>query len=355
MASDLEVDVVCYFEYDTRIVEEIQNTGANVKTLKLSRRINVLSLVKILRKVTKANEPDFVHIQYMAPGALPILSAKLAGVKTIYATVHQPWTKLYGYYAKIILRVASLLTKKFVSVSLNVEKSWFGRATLYDENKLLKIQPHHFTIHNAIDILAIQRIISETNSPEIRNELNIPKEKIVIGAISRLRHEKGIDLLIDAFSLLTESKPGAHLLIVGTGPDIEILKKKAKESSISSQVTFYGDAAWERAMELLSVIDIVVVPSRFEGFGLTAAEAMAAGKTVIASDTYGLKEIVIDNVTGFLFRVDDSFALMTAMEILISNPQLRISQGKAGTERVKAHFSTEIFGDKIKALYDSAS
>ena len=127
----------------------------------------------------------------------------------------------------------------------------------------------------------------------LKCELAIPAGIPVIGAVSRLRHEKGIDLLLEAFTFLIRSGEKAHLLLVGSGPDEKKLKDTIQTYELNSSVTFYGEAEWERAMQLMAIMDIVVVPSRFEGFGLTAAEAMAAGKPVIASDTSGLKEVVI--------------------------------------------------------------
>ena len=114
-----------------------------------------------------------------------------------------------------MLRAASLLTTKFIAVSQNAEKSWFGTSGLFDENKPLKLQPHHFTIHNAIDTDRISKIISEVSVTDLKSELAIPAGIPVIGAVSRLRHEKGIDILIEAFTLLIRSGEKAHLLLVG--------------------------------------------------------------------------------------------------------------------------------------------
>ena len=105
-------------------------------------------------------------------------------------------------------------------------------------------------------------------------------------------------------------------------------------------------------MRFLSVIDIVVVPSRFEGFGLTAAEAMAVGKPVIASDTTGLREIIVHGESGILFPVDDIFALKEAIEQLIENPSLRRQYSNNGLERVKKNFGIDLYKNKIKALYN---
>jgi glycosyltransferase involved in cell wall biosynthesis len=347
-----KVCVLCYFEFDDYIVEEFHSTGSKVELLNLNRMTGPLSLINILRVKIRSVKPDIVHVQYMAPGTLPIIAARLAVVKRIFATVHQPYTKSHGRRAKIMLRASSLLTTRFIAVSQYAEKSWFGTSGLFDETKPLKLQPHHFTIHNAIDAERIQKIISAVNIDDLKSELAIPAGIPVIGAVSRLRHEKGIDLLIDAFNQLIKSGVNAHLLLVGNGPNEKTLKDNVQLYELNSNVTFYGKAEWERAMQLMSVMDIVAVPSRFEGFGLTAAEARAMGKPVVASDTSGLKEVVIDDETGILFPVENSKALKAALEHLIRDPNLRDLFGNAGRERVIRNFSLELFSKKIKALYN---
>jgi len=351
----LRVNVLCYFEYDDRIVQKFRETGCLVKLLGLNRRIFFISFLKTLKKEIRCIKPDIAHIQYMAPGALPIIASRLARVKIVLTTVHQPYTKSHGRLAKLILRATSKLTDRFISVSRNTEHSWFGTSIIFDEKKKLNIQPHHFTIHNAIDTDKIRSIINNIDQNSIKEILNIPDDRVIIGTVSRLRYEKGIDTLIEAFLQLTQLQSNIHLLIVGGGPDEEMLQKRVRESGISSQVTFLGTVDWERAIELMSIMDIVVVPSRFEGFGLSAAEAMAAGKPVIASNTSGLKEVVSNNETGIFVPVDNSNALKNAMMKLISDPQLRNKLGNAGKTRVNENFSMEIFTKKIHALYNGIS
>lgn len=348
-----EVTILCYFEYDYDIVGEFEKSGVSVNLLKFDRSLSYTKIIDSLRRVIRFYKPDAIHIQYMAPGALPIFASRFAGVKKIFATVHQPYTMTHSRFSRIILRCASIFTTKFVSVSQNAEKSWFGSSNLFDETKSLKSQPHHFTIYNAVDVNEIQRVVNRTVQSELKKRMNISDDNIIIGAVSRLRHEKGIDLLIGAFIQLVKIHTGIRLLIVGTGPDEEYLQELVRESGNSSQVTFYGAASWEHAIELLSVMDIVVVPSRFEGFGLSAAEAMAACKPVIASDTSGLKEVVNHNHTGLLFSVNDVSALKNAIQTLISDSQLRDQFGRAGKERVLSNFSNEIYVKRIQALYSN--
>jgi glycosyltransferase involved in cell wall biosynthesis len=94
------------------------------------------------------------------------------------------------------------------------------------------------------------------------------------------------------------------------------------------------------------------VPSRFEGFGLAAAEAMAAAKPVIASDAFGLREVVDHEVTGLIFKTNDSDALTAAMRQLVLNPELRKSYGNRGYSKVKTQFDMATLIDKVRILYN---
>lgn len=349
VAYGQSVTVVCYFEYKREVVKEFEKEGINVELMNLERSINLFKLFYLLYKFLDANKPDIIHIQYMSPGALPIIAARLAGVGTIYATVHQPWTPSHGLFSKVILKASSRLCTRFIAVSSNAEKSWFGTSYLFDENKQLKLQPRHLTIHNSVDTGKIQDITPEAGTNTLLQTLPFTGTQTIVGAVSRLSHEKGIDLLIEAFNILVKSGSKIHLLLVGSGPDELKLKNKVAALAISESVTFYGEADWDRTIRLMSIMDIVVVPSRFEGFGLTAAEAMAAGKPVVASDTTGLTEVAQQAV--ILFPVGDIEALKTALEKLINDPDLRKHYGNAGRVRVNKHFSLEQYSKKIKALY----
>jgi L-malate glycosyltransferase len=294
--------IVCYFEYDSTVVSEFNTNNCEVLLLKLNRNISSLKFIKTLRNVFKKSNPELVHVQYMAPGALPIIAARLAGVKKVLATVHQPYTKNHGVLAKYILRVSALLCTRFIAVSKNSEISWFGTGQMYNLAMPLKKQAKHFTIYNAVDVEQIRDIKNNTDIISKKEKLGIPTKSFVFGAVSRLRHEKGIDILLDAFYQLQKENKNVYLLIVGSGPDEKLLKDKIFQFKINDKVTFFGVADWETAMQQMALMNVVVVPSRFEGFGLTAAEAIAMGKPVVASNVFGLKEVVTDKKNGQLFE-----------------------------------------------------
>lgn len=349
--ANFAVEVTCYFESDPSVVADFEKTGAKVHLLNYNRNISTFNFILKIRNHFLLISPDIVHVQYMAPGALPIIAAKLAGIKNVIATVHQPYTTAHGIPAKFLLRISAFLCKNFIVISQNAEKSWFGSASLFDETKPLKEQPKHFTIYNAIDTSAIRKLSNAVDMTTEKKILKIPQEAIIIGAVSRLRIEKGIDVLIEAFSQLVQNDAALRLLLVGDGPDANKLKQQVTEAGIENQVIFSGEANWETAMKKMALMDIVVVPSRFEGFGLTAAEAMAMGKTVIATEVFGLKEVVEHGITGFHFPKEDSIILAEELQELIPDSSLRKSFGENAQKVAWEKYDIGIFSKKTAALY----
>ena len=346
------VTTLCYFEYNLTMVGEFEAAGCKVELMKLKRSIGPWLLVRLLYHLFKNIQPDVLHVQYMSPGALPILAAKLARVKIIVATVHQPYTDSHGKFAKVLLRVSSLLSTRFIAVSISAEISWFGNGQLYDETLPIAAQPRHFTIYNAVDVRQINEI---QRKAVLQNELyqsELQLGKLVIGVVSRLRHEKGIDVLINAFAIAIQQFPNIHLLIIGNGPDEIKLKKRVSDLELESAITFFGETNWETAIQQMALMDIVVVPSRFEGFGLTAAEAMAMGKSVVATDVFGLSEVVADGQTGFLFPNEDVLTLSNWIIMLCKNPNLRYAMGNNGRIKAKKMFDLDAYKWKITRLYD---
>lgn len=346
-----DIHLLCYFEYEDHIVRLFIETGTKVRMLMLNRRSGFLSIMKrLVYEISKIN-PDIVHVQYMAPGASSVLAARLARIPRVFATVHQPYTRYHGIIAKFLLRFASLISTKFICVSLSAEKSWFGKSSLFDENYDLSVQPKHFTIYNCVDIKLVDSLLLNSRSDKMNNENGVVNNRIVIGTVSRLRYEKGIDILIEAFFDLVSERQDVYLLIVGNGPDRDLLSNMVNMHGINDFVRFYGQVDWDQAIQLIGEMDIIVVPSRFEGFGLTAIEAMAAGKPVIASDSFGLQEIITENETGFLIIPEDKEMLKRKLLDLCIDISKRLSMGNAGRIKTESLFGKDLYVAKIAHLY----
>jgi glycosyltransferase involved in cell wall biosynthesis len=226
--------------------------------------------------------------------------------------------------------------------------SWFGDSEVFDPKKPLRRK--HFTIYNAINTEQIAEAVRSSDRDGLRKSLSIENKK-VIGFVGRLRREKGLDILIDAFSHIHLSQPDTVLVVVGNGPDRTSLEQRAASLGVDAQIKWLGQKKPEEVYELYGIMDVVAVPSRFEGFGLTAAEALAAGVPVVGSAIDGLEEIITQNVTGFLVSADDSTALTQAISRLLDDEYLAHSMGIRGKKRIEDFFSLKIFDSLIRALY----
>jgi L-malate glycosyltransferase len=341
------VTVCCYYEYDDSMVSQMERAGVKVTLMKLKRADGMVSLIIKLKILFKEFKPDIVHVQYVAPGFLPIIAARLAKVPTILATVHQPG-RTYNWKARLILRTAARLCAAFFCNSRAVEESWFGDSELFDPDKKGS-RRKHFTIYNGVNVDSIEKIAKSADRGE-KQSFNVSNKK-VIGVVGRLRSEKGQAVLLNAMVEVIKVFPDAILLVVGDGPDREHLEQMAKQLGIYGNVLWLGQKQQNEVFQLYSVMDVVAVPSLFEGFGLSAAEAMAAGRPVVGTRVDGLTEVIEEGVTGYTIPVNDSSSLARSLIELLSSPEKTAAMGLQGHDRVKNMFSLERFAESTLAAY----
>jgi len=344
-----DVEIACYFQYDPVVVEEFRAFGCSVTLMELERSSGAAAITRSLVDHFATRRPDIVHVQYMAPGAMPVLAARLAGVRRVLATVHQPYTKGHGMHAKLLLRSAALLCDYFIAVSEVAEKSWFGSSRNIADIDSCKL-PKHFTIYNAVDAERVRSLVESENADALRRHYAL-NSGFVFGFIGRISYEKGLDVLFDAFELLIEQYPSVFLLVVGDGPGKAKLEQRYGCRSWWKMVKMIGSQSWEDAMRHFSVMDAMVMPSRFEGFGLSAIEAMSAAVPIIASKTGGLAEIIENGQSGLLFETDNSVALYSEMVRLLTESEFLKKLVVGASERVCA-FKISRYNSDILKLYN---
>jgi len=348
VSAGYHVTICCYYEYDVGIVRKFEAVGAEVLLMKYERISGLWHLAKGLIRFFKEKKPDIVHVQYIAPGLIPILAAKLSGIPTVFATVHQPGIP-YGLKVKLFLRIGSSLCKTFFCVSKSVEKSWFGNSEIFNPKNVNR-KRQHFTIYNAVDVSAITHAVGSANLDHLIMTLALDGCHVV-GIAGRLRKEKGQAILLDAMSQVIKKVPEVKIVVIGDGPDRKQLETRAETLGIADHILWLGIKEPEETLQLYSIMDVVVVPSLFEGFGLTAAEAMASGLPVVASDVDGLREVIKDGVTGYLVPFGDSNEMAKRLIELLSDPSKAQAMGKVGRKRVKQQFSMERFTEATLGAY----
>lgn len=159
----------------------------------------------------------------------------------------------------------------------------------------------------------------------------------VIGAISRLSHEKNIALLLKAFALVAKEIPEATLSVYGDGPERGDLARQAGALGIGTKTSFLGHVP--DAASRCGEFDVLAVPSSRESFGLAALEAMACGVPIVATKVGGLPELILDGETGMLVPPEDERAMADALLNVLRDRDLATRLGEAGKARAANHFS----------------
>lgn len=194
-------------------------------------------------------------------------------------------------------------------------------------------------VHNGIEPLKTE--------PKTKKRESIVK----IGGIMELHERKGPDILIEAFNQIHTEYANTELHIAGTGKMKERLGDQIRQYGLHDAVTLHG---WVSDIdEFLNNIDIFVLPSRREAFGLVVLEALMRKKPVIASNTGGIPDILRDGKDGLLFEREKTSSLVEKLKFLINNEKQCFMIAEEGYTRAKNNFSTETMTDKTVSLYKS--
>jgi glycosyltransferase involved in cell wall biosynthesis len=223
--------------------------------------------------------------------------------------------------------------------ALHIANSEATRATLLksapwlDENEVR-------VIHNGVDPASI-----EEATPA---ELGLPGDAVVVGFAARLERRKGLLDLMNAWPVVAKSASNAHLVIAGKGADEARARTLIGDAPRVHWLGYRSDVP-----AVLRALDIAVVPSHWEGFGLIAAEAMLAGVPVVAARASSLPEIVTDGEHGRLVPPYNPEALAAAILELVRDREARTRMGTAGRARALRDFGAEAMIDAYEDALES--
>jgi glycosyltransferase involved in cell wall biosynthesis len=183
----------------------------------------------------------------------------------------------------------------------------------------------------------------------IRAELGLGPGEFVVAMLSWLHPLKGHAVALEAAARLTERVPGFRLLIVGDGPEEQRLRRDAERLAPATIFTGYRDDV----MELLDAADLLLQPSRMEGFPIALLEAMAAGVPIVASRVGGIPEIVDDGLTGLLVDPPVSAdGLAGAIARLHDDAALRARLAETTRRRFEERFTVDRWARRLRAFYE---
>ncbi len=314
----------------------------------LIRPVHPWQDVRARRELTqqlRRQKPDIVHTHSGKAGVLGRLAAARAGVPVIIHHIHGPsFGPFQGALANFIFttaeRYAAKFTTHFIVSAQAMAKRYLaagiGRPEMYTR------------IWSGFDI---EPFLSATNDPALRAQLHIPPNAFVVGKIGRLFPLKGHDEMLRVFAKFIKDCPQAHLLLVGDGVLRAKLEAQVRQLYLSDNVTFTGLVPPSEIWRYVGLMNCLVHLSHREALGRALAQALAAGKPVIANDFDGADEICLDGKTGFLIRAGQEDAVVEKLLQLLRDARLRHELGQTGRQLVQARFPVKLMVETIYRLY----
>ncbi len=189
---------------------------------------------------------------------------------------------------------------------------------------------------------------------QVRADLNVDPDSVLIGSVGRLVDVKGFDLAISAFAETLAQHPSAHLLIVGGGPDHEKLSAIASKQAIADRVHLVGQR--DDVGNWLAAMDVYFNSSRSEGMSQSIIEAMAAGLPIVATDVGDSADVIgapDTEAAGIIVPAGDSNQLADAFSRLAADPTRRQNYGSQSHRRHRERFSQQQLADNCESLYQN--
>lgn len=302
--------------------EEIPKDIRVVRALKKGEKIE-LHLIKLFKSFfTEAKKSDVIV------GALELTATYLAAIggrvlkKPSIGWVHtnlKYFPPAHKFIHKILTRLTYPFLNKIITVSKGVAKD------------LKEMYPNiSCDIETIYNPLPVNKIVQKSKEDVEFTEFDRP---LVVGA-GRLVPEKGFDVLIRAHSILINKGIKHHLLILGEGSERKRLEKLIKELNVINSVTLLGFT--NNPYRYISLANVFVLSSRFEGFGMVVAEALALGVPVVSTDCpSGPAEILKEGEVGLLVPINDPNNLALAIENVLIDKELAKKLAEKGKERSK--------------------
>ncbi|MFA5339878.1 MAG: glycosyltransferase [Candidatus Omnitrophota bacterium] len=341
--------IVAYFFRSGALEDLLKQKGIEVLCVgpnktNISRWDRLKAIIRI-SGLLKKRKIKIVHTIQFDVDILGAIAAKLAGAPVVISHIagesYLTWFRKYKWRYRIIYKFfidkyivcSKFLTEQFIS-SCNVNRA-----------KVL-------TIQNCVDEERFHSRYGKDGN-DLRKELGLGNDEIVMGCIANFGPDKGHRYLIDAIPKITPLFPNIKIILIGRFFSLkEGLMEQAKELGVLSNVIFLGFHL--NIEEMLGLMDIFILPSLSEGLPVAILEAMYMSKPVVATKIDGIPEAVIEGETGILVPPGNSVELAKAIVSLLSDRNKAREMGRRGRERCLEEFSSSVLVRKVEDLYESS-
>lgn len=313
---------VCSLRAPERAGTMLEKQGAQVFFLNKGK-FDPTTLTSLLKLIVQ-HRPHILHLHgYGASnfGRLASLMTSIPNIVHEHAVLpHQP------YYQTVADKLLASATTRAIAVSEGVQDFLIHKRSIAPHKLETLIIGLPLTSIDEYDLPAVR---------EKRQQLGIADDEKIVCTVGRLDTQKGQVYLLEAAPTVLKAFPKTRFLIVGDGPDQEMLASVAKQSGIDSQVTFTGFR--NDVPALLAMSDMVAMPSLWEGLPLALLEAMNLGKAVVGTNAPGIVEVIKDGETGFIIPTEDATELANKLILLLQDAELTKRMGEQGNQACKQY------------------
>jgi len=337
---------------------KFSDQGFSYTSYILSRGVNpfldIFTLIQ-LYFIFRRLKPDLVHAFDTKPCVWARIAAYLAGVPIIVGTL--PGLGSLYTNEKFINRLLRSVYERLQQLACYVsdltifqnhdDARQFIEAGILSPQKVMVIPGSGVSTQ-----LFAQEQVSDTKKAELRKELQIQPDRIVVTMVSRIIKSKGVFEFMSAAREVITHYPSARFLLVGSEDNESLDRLNADElKQLRQAVTWLGSR--QDISSILAVTDIFVLPSAYrEGIPRVLLEAASMGLPIVTTDSPGCREVVEDNINGFLIPTYDSFALREAIIHLIDEPQLRQRFGQISRQRAVERFDFLKIARRTHTVYE---
>jgi len=296
-----------------------------------------LKIARVVREV----KPHIVHTRNW--GTIDgVIAARLAGVRCVIHGEHgREATDPGGTNGRRnrVRRLLNPLVSRFVTVSEDL-RTWLVDQVGIPREKVVHIM-------NGVDT---DRFVPPLDKGAAKARFGIDPNAFVVGTVGRLDPVKDQQTLVRAFGTLCREKGrGAELLLIGSGPEEQMLRRLAEELGVAESVHFMGER--RDIPELLQAMDVFVLPSIAEGISNTILEAMSCGLPVVATRVGGNVELVTSGVTGALFDPGHYDSLADILQGFHGDSSCRADYGELARREAEVKFSLATMVSRYDQLY----
>lgn len=349
------VAVAAADDYDISRFERLY--GCRVFPVAISRRISPLqdaACVWRLARWMRRERFDLVHAHTPKAGLVGMTAAVLAGVPQRIYTLHGLPMETATGVKRELLRQAERLSLRLATCRLIVSRSLAARAV---ERGLCSKDAYRILGDGSACGVDRTRFSSAVRTPqrivEARTSLNLPSDAVVLGFVGRVTPDKGIYSLLEAFEAIAEKYSNVYLLIVGNFDKLDKQTFQCFDQRIRNHPRIRYQSFVEDIVPCYSAMDLLVLPSKREGFNYALLEAAACGLPTVTTRATGCVDVVVENQTGLLVEVNHRDQLKAAIEMLLDSESMRRALGKAAEKRVAELFDAQRLIAEYVKLYQS--